>query len=121
MEHHLAKVGAAGSSPVSCSQKTKYLDMHEWLSGGAPPCQGGGRGFESRLVLSEKRAEALNNQGFCFYMKPNLASAMQKTAIKTGTIILDAEKRYNFSGCWMSYRTEIFVPTCDTMGTCIRF
>ena len=25
--------------------------MHEWLSGGAPPCQGGGRGFESRLVL----------------------------------------------------------------------
>ena len=25
--------------------------MREWLSGGAPPCQGGGRGFESRLAL----------------------------------------------------------------------
>ena len=25
--------------------------MHEWLSGGAPPCQGGGRGFDPRLVL----------------------------------------------------------------------
>ena len=25
--------------------------MHEWLSGGASPCQGEGRGFESRLVL----------------------------------------------------------------------
>ena len=26
-------------------------DMHEWLSGGVSPCQGEGRGFESRLVL----------------------------------------------------------------------
>ena len=26
--------------------------MREWLSGGAPPCQGGGRGFDSRLALS---------------------------------------------------------------------
>ena len=26
--------------------------MHEWLSGGVSPCQGEGRGFESRLVLS---------------------------------------------------------------------
>ncbi len=25
--------------------------LHEWLSGGASPCQGEGRGFESRLVL----------------------------------------------------------------------
>lgn len=30
-------------------------DMREWLSGGAPPCQGGGRGFDSRLALSEKK------------------------------------------------------------------
>ncbi len=27
-------------------------DLHEWLSGGVSPCQGEGRGFESRLVLS---------------------------------------------------------------------
>ena len=27
-------------------------NMHEWLSGGAPPCQGGGRGFDPRLVLA---------------------------------------------------------------------
>ena len=25
--------------------------MHEWLSGGVSPCQGEGRGFESRLAL----------------------------------------------------------------------
>ena len=29
--------------------------MHEWLSGGVSPCQGEGRGFESRLVLLQKR------------------------------------------------------------------
>ena len=30
----------------------KY-NMREWLSGGAPPCQGGGRGFDPRLALSK--------------------------------------------------------------------
>ena len=39
-----------------CSHKAivfkniKY-NMREWLSGGAPPCQGGGRGFDPRLAL----------------------------------------------------------------------
>ena len=28
--------------------------LREWLSGGAPPCQGGGRGFDPRLALYEK-------------------------------------------------------------------
>ena len=28
--------------------------MREWLSGGAPPCQGGGRGFDPRLALLGK-------------------------------------------------------------------
>ena len=26
--------------------------MREWLSGGTPPCQGGGRGFDPRLALT---------------------------------------------------------------------
>ena len=29
--------------------------MREWLSGGAPPCQGGGRGFDPRLALVKTR------------------------------------------------------------------
>ena len=29
-----------------------HIGMREWLSGGAPPCQGGGRGFDPRLALS---------------------------------------------------------------------
>ena len=28
--------------------------MREWLSGGAPPCQGGGRGFDPRLALESE-------------------------------------------------------------------
>ena len=31
--------------------------MREWLSGGAPPCQGGGRGFESRLALYKNKVQ----------------------------------------------------------------
>ena len=29
--------------------------MREWLSGGAPPCQGGGRGFDPRLALGKNK------------------------------------------------------------------
>ena len=46
--------------------------MREWLSGGAPPCQGGGRGFDPRLALFLFVAEALILQGFrsfCVCMK----------------------------------------------------
>ena len=34
-----------------CRQHDKH-NMREWLSGGASPCQGEGRGFDSRLALS---------------------------------------------------------------------
>ena len=37
-----------------CSQESflaRRLCLREWLSGGAPPCQGGGRGFDPRLAL----------------------------------------------------------------------
>ena len=55
MEHLLAKEGVAGSIPVSRSQKLNSLFyLREWLSGGAPPCQGGGRGFDPRLALYRK-------------------------------------------------------------------
>ena len=56
VEHDLAKVGAAGSSPVSRSLKAT-IQFHICASGsvgGARPCQGRGRGFESRLALFTK-------------------------------------------------------------------
>ena len=39
-----------------CAEKErerKGREMREWLSGGVSPCQGEGRGFESRLALLE--------------------------------------------------------------------
>ena len=40
--------------------------MHEWLSGGVSPCQGEGRGFESRLVLSKRYKK--ETSGGCLFL-----------------------------------------------------
>ena len=42
---------------ISYLQDTGFdlYNMREWLSVGAPPCQGGGRGFDPRLALEKKR------------------------------------------------------------------
>ena len=37
--------------------------MREWLSGGVSPCQGEGRGFESRLALL--KPPEFNQEVFC--------------------------------------------------------
>ena len=58
--------------------------MHEWLSGGVSPCQGEGRGFESRLVLfigvwlSLARALDLGSRGRRFEScHPDFAGVVQ--------------------------------------------
>ena len=38
--------------------------MREWLSGGVSPCQGEGRGFESRLALLCFKRETRRDRGF---------------------------------------------------------
>ena len=53
--------------------------MHEWLSGGVSPCQGEGRGFESRLVLfllpfQPVGDPAARSPGSVFYIHRNAAS-----------------------------------------------
>ena len=40
--------------------------VHEWLSGGVSPCQGEGRGFESRLVLS--KIQKKETSGGCLFL-----------------------------------------------------
>ena len=42
--------------------------MREWLSGGAPPCQGGGRGFDPRLALILFDVEALIFKVFRYFI-----------------------------------------------------
>ncbi len=40
--------------------------LREWLSGGASPCQGEGRGFESRLALKKQKGGIFQISPFCF-------------------------------------------------------
>ena len=47
----LTNVPISGIICVVADTATEQQILHEWLSGGVSPCQGEGRGFESRLVL----------------------------------------------------------------------
>ncbi len=44
-------------------------NMREWLSGGAPPCQGGGRGFDPRLALFLCSGCAFDGRSRCFCLR----------------------------------------------------
>ena len=39
--------------------KDKIYNMREWLRGGVQPCQGWGRGFESRLALEVEAVQLI--------------------------------------------------------------
>ena len=41
--------------------------MREWLSGGAPPCQGGGRGFDPRLALFYLQRKCFSLRHFRYF------------------------------------------------------
>ena len=43
----------------------KDINKREWLSGGASPCQGEGRGFESRLALLKTEGGTVWYHLFC--------------------------------------------------------
>ena len=76
--------------------------MREWLSGGAPPCQGGGRGFDPRLAL-EKRTIPNRYRSF-FRALPGLESSMSTLRME------------NFR----SKREYVFVPVCIGASFCMR-
>ena len=46
-----------------CAVFKVHISMREWLSGGVLPCQGEGRGFESRLALL--KPPEFNQEVFC--------------------------------------------------------
>ena len=59
--------------------------MREWLSGGAPPCQGGGRGFDPRLALYKKAV--IPNGIAAFFSSPILDSKVRCLALlKSGSV-----------------------------------
>ena len=46
--------------------------MREWLSGGAPPCQGGGRGFDPRLALLKQKR---TSDGCSFFVSRHIRAS----------------------------------------------
>ena len=61
VEHQPSKLDTWVRFPSPAYTRKGFTYMHEWLSGGVSPCQGEGRGFESRLVLFK---ESLVNTGY---------------------------------------------------------
>ena len=79
--------------------------MREWLSGGAPPCQGGGRGFDPRLAL-EKRT--IPNRYRSFF-EPCQGSKVR--CLRSAPVRME-----NFR----SNREYVFVPVCIGASFCMR-
>ncbi len=73
--------------------------LHEWLSGGVSPCQGEGRGFESRLVLSmiQKRRYPLDTS---FFVCSSPAGFEQFECLRSDALTVDV----NFLGAVLALR-----------------
>ena len=64
------------------NRNTQY-NMREWLSGGAPPCQGGGRGFDPRLALFKITKGLPNGKSF-FVIREVRGTSRNPTASQFG-------------------------------------
>ena len=60
--------------------------VHEWLSGGVSPCQGEGRGFESRLVLS-KRYKKESSDGWLFFLCSSPAGLERFECLRAAPVV----------------------------------
>ena len=52
-----------------CAVFKVHISMREWLSGGVSPCQGEGRGFESRFPLRASLKEEVNRVKNLMYQR----------------------------------------------------
>ena len=74
--------------------------MREWLSGGAPPCQGGGRGFDPRLALIlilVITVEIFPQLFFCFVLRVDMSSGPD--FVRLGFVGRTPEEEAFQSGC----------------------
>ena len=58
--------------------------VHEWLSGGVSPCQGEGRGFESRLVLSMIEKRVIRWMALFSMFEPSRARTVRMSPLRSG-------------------------------------
>ena len=64
--------------------------MREWLSGGASPCQGEGRGFDPRLALFLFGGKLVNIRLPVFFTFFNFEKMLRKLSIYAGLCLLKA-------------------------------
>ena len=104
--------------------------MHEWLSGGAPPCQGGGRGFESRLVLAETNRNSGTVRVSVFYCE-SLGGRRRQEWKRAGATIFyvpaahtgfPVSEKYpcDFLPDWCYNTFYLYPPSCSISLTCRR-
>ena len=58
--------------------------VHEWLSVGVSPCQGEGRGFESRLVLSMIEKRVIRWMALFSMFEPSRARTVRMSPLRSG-------------------------------------
>ena len=67
--------------------------MREWLSGGAPPCQGGGRGFDPRLALLFLQKNGYLNR-YPFLLQNRAQSRARRFDVSpAGSVVASASQR----------------------------
>ena len=98
--------------------------MHEWLSGGVSPCQGEGRGFESRLVLSKKCEKEEISDGYLFFCMFDPAGFERFEVLRSAPDVrlrrLVLSIRCLFFACSSLVRFERFevlAPICSSQET----
>ena len=73
--------------------------MHEWLSGGVSPCQGEGRGFESRLVLFEIKEKAFKIKLFPYFYALQICTRVNPVLHSLSAFRLFPSVWYLYNGC----------------------
>ena len=99
---------------ISYLQDTGFdlYNMREWLSGGAPPCQGGGRGFDPRLALFLCKGISERISLFVYTMSRAQIRACTEICIRRMYIIESIDE--------MLYRVYIVRSSRLRLGRCIR-
>ena len=100
-----------------CRQTT----MREWLSGGAPPCQGGGRGFDPRLALLFLRRRQAKVPDSCLHeMKalwrpPDIEHEMRDGGGDAGWVVLRLAAYYPL---FLGTGIGVFTPLRSALNAC---
>lgn len=90
-------------------------NMHEWLSGGVSPCQGEGRGFESRLVLFSR-----SQYDFCFFAFREFFHIPVKTTYAASVLCSDDLSHFPAKTTYETTSSDCIIFCCHRPGLCLN-